>query len=132
MFQEKQFYLKQLEKGPVSHKRITNRMKSRFNTSTAIVKDELLRSGHIELAFTKRTGETNKLEYFFKLTNKKLDGSMMEEKPISTVWEDGTQKSKGNAFDWRNSGSTLYSKREIVQAQQKYHNNFSITAYSRA
>jgi hypothetical protein len=132
MLQEKQYYLKQLENGPISHKRISNRMKTRFATSPAMVKDELLRSGHIELAFTKRTGETNKLDYFFKLTNKKLDGSMMEEKAISTVWDDGTQKSRGNAFDWRNSGSTLYSKREIVQAQQKYQPNQQIITYSRA
>lgn len=136
MLQEKQFYLKQLEGGKVSHKRISNRMREKFSISPALIKDELLRSGHIELDYTKRTNNTNKLEYFFKLTGKKLveiaPQIEIEQKSPEMFWADGTPKSKGNAFDWRNVNSKLFTKREIVQAQQKYHNNNPITIYSRA
>ena len=134
MLQEKQFYLKQLEGGKISHRRISNRMREKFRTSPAAVKDELLRTGHIELDCTKRTGETNKLDYFFKATGKKLSDVEVhiEQKAPEIFWADGTPKSKGNAFDWRNANSKLYSKREIVQAQQKYHNKNPITIYSRA
>lgn len=134
MLQEKQFYLKQLEGGKISHKRISNRMREKFSTSPSLIKDELLRSGHIELDYTKRTNNTNKLEYFFKLTGKKLTEVevQIEQKSPEIFWADGTPKSNGNAFDWRNANSKLYSKREIVQLQQKYHNNNPITIYSRA
>lgn len=132
MLQEKQFYLKQLEGGKVSHRRISNRMREKFRTSPAAVKDELLRTGHIELDFTKRTGDMNKIEYFYKATGKKLTEVENEHKSPEIFWADGTPKSKGNAFDWRNVNSKLFSKREIVQAQQKYHNNNPITIYSRA
>ncbi len=134
MLQEKQFYLKQLEKAPVSHKRISSRMSEKFSASPAKIKNELLRDGLIELDFTKRDGLSGKIQYYFKLTNKKLTGEqvVVEQKAPDIFRADGTPKSKGNAFDWRGTDCKLFTKREIVQAQQKYHNNHPITVFSRA
>jgi hypothetical protein len=109
-------------------------MREKFATSPAAVKNELLRNGHIELDYTKRSGDNNKLDYYFRLTGKKLTGEevQIEQESPEIFWADGTPKSKGNAFDWQNVNSKLFTKREIVQAQQKYHNNHPITVYSRA
>lgn len=71
-----------------------------------------------------------KYAYYHKLTGKRFVAKMQQLN--SDVWEDGTTKSTGNAFDWRNQEQKLMSKREIGIAQQKYHNNHPITIYSRA
>lgn len=109
----------------------------RFDVSPATIKDALLAEGLIELSQTKREGATHKLNHYYKLTGKKLVEQKdqivaVKAKPRSFVWEDGTPKSQGNAFDWSNKSSSIFSKSEIAQMNQKYHNNHPITIYSRA
>lgn len=137
MLQEKQFYLSRLKDGPLCQRKIANRMSLRFGTSPAAVKDALLAEGLIELSHIKREGATQKLNHYFKLTGKKLVEQedqiiAAKVKPRSFVWEDGTPKSQGNAFDWSNKPSSIFSKSEIAHMSQKYHNNHPITVYSRA
>lgn len=132
MLQEMKYYMDCLKTPNTNHRKISNRMSTRFNVSPASVKDALVRGGYIVLDYTKREGETRKFNHYYKLTGKKLTQTAQQEKTKTSEWEDGTPKSSHNAFDWRNSNSSLYSRREIVQAQQKYHNNSQITVYSRA
>ena len=121
--------MKQLENGPQSHRAITKRMSGKFLDSAAGIKNALIAEGVIVLV--KKVLQSNgKYAYYHKLTGKKFVAKMQQLN--SDVWEDGTTKSTGNAFDWRNQEQKLMSKREIGIAQQKYHNNHPITIYSRA
>ena len=125
----KQYYLKQLENGPVSHRTITKRFTGKFLESAAQIKDELVAQGLI--VFTEKKLQANgRYAYFFKLTGKQFVAEIQHNDV--EAWEDGTAKSKNNAFNWRGKEQTIMSKREIVLAQQKYHNNYLITIYSRA
>jgi len=134
MLQEKQFFLSCLKDGPLSQRKLANRLSNRFDTSPAAVKDALLAEGLIVLSHTKREGATHKLNHYFKLTNKKLSEpiNVNKAKPQSYFWDDGTPKSQGNAFDWAGKKCALFSKAEIAHMNQKYHNNNPITIYSRA
>jgi hypothetical protein len=132
MLQEKQFYLSCLELGPVNHRCLAGRLSSRFKTSPAAIKDSLLAEGLIELAYAKREGETRKINHYYKLTNKKLNAESAKTIVVSDKWEDGTPKSKGNAFDLSIKPCTMFSKMEIAQMNQTYHQNKPITIYSRA
>lgn len=134
MLQEKQFYLNCLAEGPVSHRKIANRMSSRFGTSPATVKNALLQDGLIELHEKKRKGKTNKYNHYYKTTDKKLKPVILVEPEIivSDTWEDGTPKSKGNAFDLSLIKKSLFDKMELARSTQKYHQNKPITIYSRA
>lgn len=133
MLQEKQFFLSCLKNGPVSHRRIANKISSLYSTSPATIKNALLQEGLIELAFTKREGQSQKIIYYYKLTDKKFEEP--EPKKVVVVkkeWEDGTPKSQGNAFDWSSTKCSLFSKAELASMTQKYNNNNPITIYSRA
>lgn len=133
MLQEKQFFLKSLENGPLSQRTLSSRMSHRFQTSPASVKEALLKEGLIELSHSKREGQTRKMNHYYKLTNKKL--KIPDAKPsvvVSDKWEDGTPKSKGNAFDLSMSAKSMFDKREIARMTQTYHQNKPITIYSRA
>ena len=133
MLQEKQFFLSCLKDGPLDIRKISNRMRVKFNTSPAAVKDFLLSEGYIELSHSKREGQTQKMNHYFKLTKKKLKETAPKEVVVmSKVWEDGTPKSQGNAFDWSSKKCGLFTKAEIAHMNQKYHNNNPITLYSRA
>lgn len=133
MLQEKQFYLKCLQTGPISQRNLANRLSIRFSTSPAAVKDALLAEGLIELSHSKREGETQKINHYYKLTDKKIKHTEVKEKPVvSDTWEDGTPKSKGNAFDLSVSSKSMFNKSEIARMTQKYHQNKPITLYSRA
>jgi hypothetical protein len=136
MLQEKQFFLSCLKDGPLSQRKLANRLSNRFDTSPAAVKDALLAEGLIELSHIKREGATHKLNHYFKLTGKELvvpdSAGADKAKPKSYVWEDGTPKSQGNAFSWAGKKCGLFTKTELAQMAQKYNNNNPITIYSRA
>ncbi len=129
MLQAKQYYLNQLENGLLNHRNIMKRMVKRFDVSPTVIRDLLVAEGYIVLV--KKVMQNNgKNAYFYKLTGKQL---VSQKQHIhSDTWEDGTSKSKGNAFDWRNKEQSFMSRREIVIAQQKYNHNNPITVYSRA
>ena len=137
MFHEKLYYLEQLKKGPESHRRIMNRMLPKFQISCSQVRDELINDGLIVLHNSNRIGATQKMNHFYKLTNKKFTEvepakSAVAAKKLSDTWEDGTPKSKNNAFNWQNSNKSMFDNREVARMTQKYHNNHPITIYSRA
>lgn len=132
MLQEKQFFLNCLKDGPLDIRKISNRMRDRFDTSPAGVKDALLDEGFIKLSHTIREGAMRKINHYFVLTGKQLNEQQVVQKPWSDKWEDGTPKSKGNAFDLSVKPCTMFTKTEIAQMNQKYHNNNPITIYSRA
>lgn len=134
----KQYYLDQIKKDNSGHRRIANRMdRQNFGVSPALVKNELLKDGYITIEKAIRIGETQKLDYYFKLTGKKLS-AVQEKKTVTTTsfWEDGTPKSTGNAFDL-STAKGLFNKSEIAASQNKgkptnYNIPVQVIAYSRA
>jgi len=132
MFQEMKFYLDQLKKPNISHRKISHRFKTRFSSSPSAIKDILLREGYIQLDYIKREGQTRKFNHYFKLTGKQLINKSLESEEVISFWDDGTQKSKNNAFDWKQIKGNLYTAKELAKIQQKYHNNHHIGVYSRA
>ena len=139
MSHAKAYYLEQLKDGPVSHRIIMNRMSTRFHDSPAAIKDALVKEGYI-VCVKKVLQGNGKYAYHHQLTGKPfvaqkqqtMDVVKQDQPTDLNCWEDGTAKSTGNAFNWRNQEQRLMTKREIVLAQQKYHNNNPITVYSRA
>ena len=139
MSHAKAYYLEQLKNGPVSHRIIMNRMSTRFYESPAAIKDALVKEGYI-VCVKKVLQGNGKYAYHHQLTGKpfvaqkhqEMDVVKQDQPTDLNSWEDGTAKSTGNVFNWRNKEQRLMTKREIVLAQQKYHNNNPITVYSRA
>ncbi len=134
----KLYYLEQLKLTNDHHRRIANRMATRFQISAAEVRDELLEEGYIEFQKVVRMGETQKNNYFYVLTDKQY--SYTEEpkvqKTVSNFWSDGTPKSRGNAFDL-STARGLFSKTELAASVNKgkpnnYNPTSQIIAYSRA
>jgi len=134
----KLYYLEQLKLTNDHHRRIGNRMATRFEVSAAEVRDELLEEGYIEFQKVVRMGETQKNNYFYVLTDKQY--SYTEEpkfqKTVSNFWSDGTPKSRGNAFDL-STAKGLFSKTELAASVNKgkpnnYNPPAQIIAYSRA
>ena len=136
MLQEKQFYLNCLADGPLTQRKIANRMSTKFDTSPAAVKDALLAEGLIVLSHSKREGAMQKFNHYYKLTNKKLKPVEQKQDVVADTWDDGTPKSKGNAFDL-SSAKGLFSKSEMAAMVNKGKpNNYNIPVqvitYSRA
>jgi hypothetical protein len=134
----KLYYIEQLKLTNDHHRRIANRMATRFQISAAEVRDELLEEGYIEFQKIVRMGETQKNNYFYVLTDKQY--SYTEEpkvqKTVSNFWSDGTPKSRGNAFDL-STAKGLFSKTELAASVNKgkpnnYNPPAQIIAYSRA
>ena len=132
----KQYYLDQIKKDNSPHRRIANRMAGKFDISPALVKNELLKDGYITISKTVRLGETQKLNFYFELTGKKLQEQRKSTASSSDTWEDGTPKSRGNAFDL-SIAKGLFNKSEIAASQNRgkpnnYNTPVQIIAYSRA
>lgn len=134
----KLYYIEQLKLTNDHHRKIANRMASRFEVSAAEVRDELLAEGYIEFQKVTRKSETQKNNYFYVLTDKQY--SYTEEpkfqKTVSNFWSDGTPKSRGNAFDL-STAKGLFSKTELAASVNKgkpnnYNPPAQIIAYSRA
>ena len=128
MFQAKQFYLEQLKDGPVSHRIITWRLKQKFNDSSVLIRNALLEDDLIKLMGSKKRKD-GKNDYIYELTGKEL---VAEEQKPQTEWDDGTARSIGNAFDWRNKSSTLFNKQELAIMHQQYRPTQHMIVYSRA
>jgi hypothetical protein len=135
----KAYYLEQLKNGPVSHRIIMNRMSTRFHDSPAAIKDALVKEGYI-VCVKKVLQGNGKYAYHHQLTGKPFVAQKQQEMDVvkqdqSTdlnSWEDGTAKSTGNAFNWRNKEQGIFNKRELTIMQQNYTNHPQITVYSRA
>jgi hypothetical protein len=134
----KAYYLEQLKDGPVSHRIIMNRMSTRFNDSAAAIKDALVAEGFI-VCVNKVLQGNGKYAYYHQLTGKPFVAQKQQamdvveqDQSIDLNWEDGTAKSTGNAFNWRNKDQAIFTKREVTIMQQNYTNHPQITVYSRA
>jgi hypothetical protein len=135
----KLYYLEQLKDGPVSHRIIMNRMSTRFNDSPAAIKDALVAEGFI-VCVNKVLQGNGKYAYYHQLTGKPfvaqkqqaIDVVKQDQSTDLNSWEDGTAKSTGNAFNWRNKNQAIFTKREVTIMQQNYTNHPQITVYSRA
>lgn len=129
----KQIYLDFLKDGPVMHHLIFSRMKARFDCDPTKIRNELLSSGHIREAGCKKRKDGKNM-YSYELTGKKL--VVQKEKPYSNTWEDGTLKSRGNAFDWRNNRASIFKKNELaaIESGRKLgiNGNNQVNVYSRA
>lgn len=132
MLQAKRFYLDQLKHGPKSHRTIMNNMASKFEVSTAKIRDELVKEGLIVLDQYRNIGLTDKRNYSYKLTGKKLGDTTQTDQ----TWPEGHAKSTGNAFDWRSKESSLLSRQDIANAKNAgrphNYNPHPITTFSRA
>jgi hypothetical protein len=111
-------------------------MAGKFDISPALIKNELLKDGYIIIAKKVRLGETQKLNFYFELTGKKLQEQRKSTSSSSDTWEDGTPKSRGNAFDL-SIAKGLFNKSEIAASQNRgkpnnYNTPVQIIAYSRA
>ena len=123
---DKQRYLEQIEKGK-SHRQIAKNMQ--FSASATIIRDELLEAGMIVLTKTKLDPKTKRNHLYYEST-----GIDFYEEIYVDKWEDGTPKSRGNAFDL-STARGLFSKTEIANATNKGRpNNYKVQviAYSRA
>jgi hypothetical protein len=111
-------------------------MVGKFDISPALVKNELLKDGYITIAKTVRLGETQKLNFYFNLTGKSLQSTPEQRFVSDSQWEDGTPKSRGNAFDIATARG-LFSKAEIANSINKgkpnnYNAPVQVITYSRA
>lgn len=134
----KLYYLEQLKLTKDHHRKIANRMASRFEVSVAEVRDELLAEGYIEFQRVVRMGDARKNNYFYVLTNRQYSytDEPKPQKPVNNYWSDGTPKSRGNAFDL-STAKGLFSKTELAASVNKgkpnnYNPPAQIIAYSRA
>ena len=132
MLQAKRFYLEQLKHGPKGHRTIQNNMTNRFEVSASKIRDELLKDGYIEVADYKKMGFSDKRNYSYKLTGKRLGAAQQSDER----WPEGHLKSTGNAFDWRGRNSTVLSRQDIANSRNTgrptNYNPHPITTFSRA
>jgi hypothetical protein len=109
-----------------------NNMTNKFEVSAAKIRDELLKEGLISPDQYKNIGLTDKRNYAYKLTGKKLN----QDSNGVTYWSDGLVKSTGNAFDWRSKEGSLLSRQDIANAKNAgrptNYNPHPITTFSRA
>jgi len=126
-FDDKQRYLNYISKGK-SHRQIAKM--GRWTVSSSIIRDELLRDGVISEKKVKMDA-AGKNHVFYKLTGRTVPSEMPR-----SVWEDGTPKSRGNAFDL-SIAKGLFNKSELAASQNKgkplnYNIPIQVIAYSRA
>lgn len=125
---DKQRYLEQTESGK-SHRQIAKQR--HWSVSPSIIRDELIRDGVIVQAALKMDKKTKKNFVYYKLT-----GRQIQIKASAYMWEDGTPKSRGNAFDL-STAKGLFNKSELAASQNKgkpnnYNSTVQVIAYSRA
>ena len=119
---DRQFYLDQIKLGK-SHRQIGKLMKSSVE-----IRDSLLLEGVIVLDRTQYDPKAKRTHSFYKMAEKKTSNPF--------AWEDGTPKSRGNAFDL-STAKGLFNKHELASSLNKGKpNNFNapvqVIAYSRA
>jgi hypothetical protein len=96
--------------------------------SSVEIRDSLLLEGIIVLDRTQYDPKSKRTHSFYKMAEKKKSNAF--------TWEDGTPKSRGNAFDISITKG-LFSKNELAAAVNKgkpnnYNPPVQIIAYSRA
>lgn len=109
MLKEKRLFLEFLKDGKQLYTRIHAHIKKQTGTSAFPVRQELLNDGYIEEDGFSTRSDGRKISYY-RLTKKKFVSKDQSE----PFWEDGTAKSRGNAFDWQNFSQGIYSQGEIA------------------
>lgn len=115
-----QFYLEQVRKGLQNDATIAERFRKKFpKGDVSKTRKSLLNKGLIILI--KKEQRNNRTYSYYDIPR--------ETKEQSMHWEDGTLKSKGNAFDWRNYAKGIMTQQNyLIPMMGK---NF-ITVYARA
>lgn len=126
-FHDKQRYLEETLKGK-SHRQIAKLGK--WSVSSTIIRDELIRDGVI-IPIKVKMDKAGKNHVFYNLTGKAIPSEAPQ-----TTWDDGTPKSRNNAFDL-SIAKGLFSKSELAASQNKgkpnnYNIPVQIITYSRA
>jgi len=101
-----------------------------WSVSASEVRDALIEDGVIIKTKTVLDKKTGKNHVFFKLSGIEIPKLAVEE-----FWDDGTPKSRDNAFDW-NKKSSLFTKQDIANARNQgrpvNYNPYPISVYARA
>ena len=123
----KQYYLDQLVKGK-SHRQIGKSMMKPY--SAVDIRDQLLADGVIVESKKEVNPQTMRTHVYYEIVGK------IPARANSYFWEDGTPKSRGNAFDL-SIAKGLYNKSELAASQNKgkplnYNIPIQVIAYSRA
>jgi hypothetical protein len=113
MYKAKQHYLDCLKKGMNRHDYITKTMKKEWKVVPSKVRDSLIESGHIIQKGYVIRNDGKKVNTYV-VTGKPL---LADPKKSSAFWEDGTPKSRGNAFDWQNFAIGLYTQSELAATE---------------
>ena len=114
MLKEKQIVIDYLKGGKQLYTRIYYHLKKFSDESALAVRDSLLSDGYIQEDGFYIRPDGKKINYY-KLTKKKF--VQPERKKNSFQWEDGTFKSRGNAFDWENFSKGIYSPGELAASE---------------
>lgn len=110
MSKAKEFYIARLKKGIVRHDYISKGLKQKFGIDPSVVRDALLDSGQIqEIKSVPRSD--GKFTKAYRYTGFSM-------RRHSDTWDDGSPRSKGNAFDWQNFANGLYTERELASVEQ--------------
>lgn len=113
MYKAKQHYIDYLKKGVNRHDYIAKAMKKEWKVVPSKVRDALIDSGHIVQKGQIVRYDGKKINTYV-YTGKPL---LAEPKKSSPFWEDGTPKSRGNAFDWQNFAIGLYTQSELAATE---------------
>lgn len=107
----KECFLNCLKAKPMTYTAIRERVRSKYKMADVLsIRDALLRDGFIKEVdvYKLKDGRTMQL---FGLTEKRL------ENPKNDFWEDGSPKSRGNAFDWQSTSIGIYTRQELVNIE---------------
>lgn len=121
----KQDYLSFFKDGPLKHRAAAQRLAWRYSgVSAAALRDQMIVEGYIRLVSVKKKLDGNYIRTYgiYEMTGKKFKAHVQPIVQTSNnpfFWEDGTPKSKGNAFNWRGIGSNLFTKAELANMRGK-------------
>ena len=107
----KERFLECLQNGPMTYAALREKVRSKYKMADVLfIRDSLLKDGFIKEvdSYKLKDGRTMQL---FGLTEKRL------ENPKNDFWEDGSPKSRGNAFDWRSTSIGIYTRQELVNIE---------------
>jgi hypothetical protein len=118
------------------HRIIAKAMYDKFEASPTIIRDELVVDGIIKLINKVFIPNSNKFNYFYEITGKKLELPKKKVAVNPLFWPDGTAKSRGNAFDL-STAVGLFNKSEIANSVNRgkpnnYNAQLQVIAYSKA
>jgi hypothetical protein len=112
----KQFYIDYITGKPKSHRTIENVLMQKFSVSGVQIRNLLLEGEYIKV-LKKDKGNGGKIFMRMAATGKVLPPPEKQGNQYCSTWDDGTPKSRGNAFDWRNYGSAILQDKAFMFAE---------------